>query len=272
MHKLACLTALRRPSIFALASVLWLTALPAQAAEWSFAIHPVLPRERTVEVYQPLLDYLKQATGHSFRLETSGNFLSYWHLMKRGNFDLVLDGPHFTDYRAQKMGYMVLAKLPDVVSYTLVANENLMALEPTDLIGKTIATTPSPALGALRLAELYPNPLRQPTIVETDDSVDAAEKVVAGKVAGAMIPAPLVGRFPSLTTVATTGQVPSPAISASTKVPTDVQQAIKKALLEAPNHPAGKKALEAMNTPTLEDSNNHAYAGMARLLEGVWGY
>ncbi|MCW8919401.1 MAG: phosphate/phosphite/phosphonate ABC transporter substrate-binding protein [Gammaproteobacteria bacterium] len=244
----------------------------ATAAELTFAIHPVLPQQRTLQVYQPLADYLTLATGQQIRLITSSNFLAHWQMMKRDNYDLILDGPHFTAYRAKRMGYTVLAKLPDVVSYTLVANEEQMILEPVELIGKTIATTPSPALGALRLIEIYPNPLRQPVIVETPDSEQAAELAVEGKVVAAMIPAPLVGRYPSLTTVATTEQLPSPAISASPAVDLELQQALRRALLDAPNNPDGRKALEALNAPLLEAADNQRFQGLEQLLEGMWGY
>lgn len=262
------------PSLRQLLAMLTLcaTTAPAAAAELSLAVHPVLPQQRTMEVYQPLADYLSKATGQKIKVVTSTNFLTHWQMMKRGTYDLILDGPHFTDYRIKKMGYTVLAKLPDVVSYTLVANEEQMVLEPVELVGKTIATTPSPAVGALRLVELYPNPLRQPVIVETPDSVAAAELAVQGKVAAAMIPAPLVGRFPSLTTVTTTEQIPSPAISASPAVPAELQQALRQALLDATKNPDGRKALEALDTPALEPADSQSVHGLERLLEGMWGY
>jgi ABC-type phosphate/phosphonate transport system substrate-binding protein len=266
----------RRSSAFLSRPVLMLVLLAATtmttAAELTFAVHPVLPQQRTLQIYQPLADYLAQVTGQQIRLITSSNFLAHWQMMKRDNYDLILDGPHFTAYRTKNMGYTVLAKLPDIVSYTLVANEEQMILDPLELIGKTIATTPSPALGALRLIEIYPNPLRQPILVETPDSEQAAELAVQGEVVAAMIPAPLVGRYPSLTTVTTTEQLPSPAISASPAVDLELQQALRQALLNAPNNPEGRKALEALNAPLLEAADNQRFQGLERLLEGMWGY
>lgn len=262
------------PALHRLVAMLALLAatLPVLAAELTFAVHPVLPQARTVQVYQPLVDYLSQATGQKIRLVTNTNFLTHWQAMKRDKYDLILDGPHFTAYRIARMGYTALAKLPEVISYTLVANENQMILEPTELIGKTIATTPAPAIGALRLAEIYPNPLRQPAIVETPDAEQAAELAVQGKVAAAMIPAALVGRYPGLTTVLTTEQVPSPGISVSPAVSVELQQALRRALLDAPNTPEGRKALEALNVPALEPADDDSFHGLERLLEGMWGY
>lgn len=247
-------------------------AASSVAAEYSFAVHPVLPEKQTEAMFQPLMEYLGSATGHRFRLVTSKNFLVHWQLIRRENYDFVLDGPHFTDYRVQKMGYEVIAKFPAVVSYTLVANADEFVLEPADLIGKRVATSPSPALGALRLARLFPNPLRQPQLVEAANSVAAAEMALAGQVAGAIIPAPLVGRFPNLSTIATTAQVPAPAVSASPAVPGDVRNAVQQALVTAHRADAGKAVLAKINVPAFDASDSSAYRNQSRLLEGIWGY
>jgi len=259
---ISCITAL-----FAL-----LAAGPALAERYTLAIHPVLPKSKTVATFQPLADYLNKATGHTFSLQTTANFLVHWQMMKRERFDLVLDGPHFTDYRVRKMDYEVVAKQPAVVSYTLIGDPDLFILEPADLIGKTIATTPSPALGALRLAQLFANPLRQPNIVEAEDSEAAAQKALAGETAAAMIPAPMVGRYPGLVTIQTTEQVPAPALSASPRVAPEHREAIRDALRRADRTPAGRRVLEALNISHFEAAENSDYAGYAVLLEGVWGY
>ena len=73
------------------------------------------------------------------KLVTAVNFLAYWETMKKNNtYDLIVDAAHFTDYRAERMGYSVLAKIPDVVSYTIVTSQDADVLEARDLIGKTI--------------------------------------------------------------------------------------------------------------------------------------
>ncbi len=257
-----------RPIVVALC----LPVLGAQAADYRFAVHPVLSKQETRELYGPLLRYLEAETGSTFTLVSSSNFLVHWQLMRRENYDFVLDGPHFTDYRAQRMGYTALAKLPGVVSYTLVANENAFVLEPAELIGKKIASTPSPALGALRLAQLYPNSVRQPVIIEADDSVTAAELAESGIVAAAIIPAPLVGRFTGLTTVATTAQVPSPAISVSPNVPEVIREKVRQALMEASEKERGRQALARLNIDAFESADNKVFAGQADLLKGIWGY
>jgi len=247
-------------------------ARPLAAAELSLAIHPLLPAQRTIEIYQPLADYLSAVSGQKVRLVTHANFLAHWQAMKRDEYDLVLDGPHFTAYRIEKMGYTVLAKLPGLLSHSLVTNTENMVLEPAELISRSIATTASPALGALYLNIIFPNPSRQPTIIETTDVEQAAELAEQGKVVAALIPTPLLSRYPDLVTVFTTEQVVSLGISASPKLGAELQNTLRKALLDAPNNPAGRKALEAMTAEELEPADNASFQDMERLLEGTWGY
>lgn len=242
------------------------------AAELTFAIHPLLPDEHTRQIYQPLADYLARTTGEKIRLITNANFLTHWQAMKQESYDLILDGPHFTAYRAEKMGYTVLAKLPGLISHSLVCSAEQMFLEPADLIGKTIATTSSPSLAALYLAQIYPNPMRQPDIVETVNVEQAAELAVGDKVAAAIIPTPLLARYPDLVTIHVTGQDPALGISAGPNVQPELQVMLRQALLNAHRDPAGRAVLEAMNVEVLEPADAGSFRGTEQLLEGIWGF
>lgn len=252
---------------------LCLSASMAQAATYTFVVQPIFPPERTVKAFSPLTTYLSKKTGHTFKLVTALNFLSYWQNMKKpGKYDFILDAAHLTDYRLKRMNYKVLAKRADVVSYTLVTGENADVLDPEDLIGKSLATIGSPSLGMLRLEEMFPNPLRQPVIVEVNNSPDSIKMVLNGKVLAAIVPTPLVGGFPELLTIVTTEQVPHTAVSAAPNVPADVQSAVKQLLLDASKTAEGQKMLADINFPSFEATNPAAYEGFAHLLEGVWGY
>jgi phosphonate transport system substrate-binding protein len=245
----------------------------AQAGEYNFIVQPILPAAQTKEAFLPLTKYLSRQTGHKIKLITSLNFLSYWETMKKNTqYDLILDAAHLTAYRVKRMDYNVLAKRADVVSYTLVTGENADILDPEELIGKSIASIGSPSLGMLRVEEMFPNPLRQPVIIEVNNSVDSIKKVIDGKATGAMVPTPLVGQYPQLITITTTEQVPHIAISASSSVPQDVQNAIRNALINASKTEEGRKMLSAINFPSFEAATNAQYNGYESLLEGVWGY
>jgi len=253
--------------------LLCMLAPTAQAATYTFVVQPILPPDRTMEAFTPLTNYLSEKTGHTFKLVTALNFLSYWQNMKKGGkYDFMLDAAHLTDYRIQRMNYKVLAKRADAVSYTLVTGEEADVLDPEELIGKSLATIGSPSLGMLRLEEMFPNPLRQPVIVEVDNSLDSIQKVLSGEVASAIVPTPLVGGFPELLTIVTTEQVPHIAISAAPNVPADVQSAVKSLLLNSNKTPEGQKMLSDINFPSFEPTDSASYNGYSAVLEGVWGY
>ena len=248
-------------------------ASTSQAATYTFVVQPILPPDKTIKAFTPLTDYLSKKTGHTIKLVTSLNFLSYWQSMKRpGTYDFILDAAHLTDYRLKRMNYPVLAKRPEVVSYTLVSSQDADVLDAAELIGKSLATIGSPSLGMLRLEEMFPNPLRQPVIVEVDNSLDSIKKVLEGKAQAAIVPTPMVGGFPDLITIITTEQVPHTAISSAPNVPSDVRAAVRKALIEADKSPEGQAMLAKIGFPAFETTNAKAYEGFAGLLEGVWGY
>jgi len=249
-----------------------LTPALLSAAEYRLIVHPILPAERTEQIYRHLTDYLSKATGETIRLEVAHNYVSYWQDVRRGGYHLIMDGPHLTDYRIQRMGYIPLAKITDVVSYSLVASPDELVLDAIELTGKRVATIPSPSLGAVRLAHLFPNPMRQPIVVAAEDSLAALEMVKNGKASAAMVPTPLAGLYPSLTTVLTTEQTPHVAISASPDLPAPVRNAVRQALINAGNTSEGKRMLEAINVPGFEAADASMYKGLQTLLQGVWGY
>ncbi len=52
----------------------------------------------------------------------------HWEKMRREGYDLVIDNPAFAAFRAVRMDYMVIGKLPYVLSFTLVSQVDEMML------------------------------------------------------------------------------------------------------------------------------------------------
>ena len=248
-----------------LAAMMFLGA--AHAAEYKLAIQPVLPRAEMGELYKPLADYLSAETGDTITLQTFSSFKSYFANMKRKKgFDLVLDAAHFTNYRTENMNYNVLAKLPDTVSFSLVTGPDLMVFDADELIPYKIATMVSPAIGGLRLKELYPDTDNSPTIVRAKDSVDAVKQVQDGRADAAMVPTPMVGQYVNLNTVLTTDPLPHMALSVSPDVPQDVADKIKKAMVNAANTEKGKEMLSVLKFQDFVASSDEDYAGFGNIL------
>lgn len=251
-----------------LAVVLLFLSQPLFAAEWSLSVQPILSRERVLETYQPLADYLSRQTGETIRIKAHRNFLTYWaSLQKMDGFDFVLDAAHFTDYRLKTMGYHLLARLPDTVSFSLVTRDDNLIFEVNELLLKPVATLAPPSVGALRLLQLFPDPMRQPRIVYANDSEDAARRVIGGKAVAAMIPTALVSRYDTLNTVLTTEPLPHMGFSASPHVPVSVRDRVAQALLRASRTPAGRSMLDKLKLPGFVAASPMDYQGHARLLD-----
>ncbi len=249
------------------AAVLAGSSTALHAAEFTLGIQPILSPNETISSFKPLADYLNRVTGHTIKIKTSQNFFTYWKRSQRGDFDLMLDAAHFTGYRAKHMNYTVLAKVEDSVSYTLVTAADNLIFDPSELVGKSVATIGPPSLGAIRLEQMFPNPMREPLIRTVSNSKEAINQVLAGQSVAAMVPTPLVGQFEGLNTVQITASAPHIALSASTKVPARVQSMIQKALLEAADSEQGRKMLETISLTGFENSDESVYAPYARLLE-----
>lgn len=240
----------------------------AYAAEYKLAIQPILPRAKIKVVYQPLADYLSAETGETITLATFSNFKSYFMNMKRQRgFDIVLDAAHFTDYRVKQMNYTVLAKVPDTVSFSLVTGSDLLVFDAEELIPYKIATMISPAIGGLRLKELYPDRENTPTIIRATDAADAVKKIHDGHADAAMIPTPMVGNYGDLNTVLTTEPIPHIAFSVSPTVPKALSDKIRQALTGATNTSQGREMLSKLAFSNFDPASNEDYDGYADLLK-----
>jgi phosphonate transport system substrate-binding protein len=243
------------------------------AMDLSLSVQPILPKQDILKAYQPLADYLSQKTGHNVTIRAHSNFLTYWADMRRQRgFDLVLDAAHFTDYRVNKMNYEVLAKIPDTVSFSIVTHEDNLVFDTEELVLKSLATLVSPSVGAIRILELFGDPVRQPKIVYAKNASDAASMVANKTAYAAIIPTALVGAFQGLNTVETTDSLPHMGFSAASDVPPAVRQQIRDALVKAQETPAGQQMLQQINFPAFEGASDKTYAGYNRLLQNVLGY
>ena len=240
------------------------------------AVQPVLSEQRTKKAFEPLAEFISQITGQPCHVHTRPNFLSYWTGAYKGEYPFVLDAAHFTDYRIQKLGYTVLAKIPDTVSYSLVVPGDTLIFEPSELIGKLVAALGPPSIGAARMAQMFPNSLRQPVLVEVPTAGEGIRQLLAGEVAGALIPTPMVGQqmraWANLHVVTPTPPVPPIALSVSPQVDAAVRARLKRALVNAHNTPDGRRMLEGIGFPRFDPADATTYKGQAQVLEETWGY
>jgi phosphonate transport system substrate-binding protein len=251
--------------------------VPAADDPLVLLIQPILREEPTRTAYAPLCEYLGKTTGRRCVIRTAPNFLAYWDTIRRNQgFDLVLDAAHFTDYRIQKYGYHVLAKIPDAVSYSVIVPEDSPVLDPDELAGRPIATLGPPSVGAARLSAMYPNPLRQPHMINVDSVEEGLELVLRRRVNGAILPTPIVGqqlaRGAPIFIVTTTEPIPHIALSASPRLDPRTREAVRKALLDASRTPEGRRMLAGINFERFDPATPEVYVNHSRLLREYWGY
>jgi ABC-type phosphate/phosphonate transport system substrate-binding protein len=272
---------LRRAGVWLLAAWAGLGLGAAWAAEPAkplvLLIHPILSEEQTRHAFAPLADYLGKLAAREVTIRTAPNFLAYWEMLRRNEgYDLVLDAAHFTDYRVQKYGYQILVKIPDTVSYSLVVPGTALVIDPAELAGKLIASLGPPSLGAARLNAIFPNPIRQPLILEVANAEDGMKLLLSGRVQAAILPTPLVAqqmaRAGGLNVVITTEPVPHIALSASPRLDPVLRETLRAGLFNAPRSPEGRAMLKAINFERFDLATEEMYAGQGRVLKEYWGY
>ncbi len=235
-------------------------------------IQPFQTEQRTRELFQPLVDYLQTVSGQKINLITYPNFISYWSItQKPDSYDIAFDAAHFVDYRNKSKDFTVLARQPGLISISLIVPEDSLIFDADELVGKKIATLGPPSIAAVRIYEMFDNPVRQPTIIEGDNSSVVMELLVDGKVDAAMLPTPVVSARMAgdggISMVTTTDTIPGLAISVSPAISADARGKILKGLLEADKTAAGKKMLEATSLNTFEKASNQDFFGYAELLD-----
>lgn len=270
-------------SVLALGAMLGVTftAHPAHAQtggeDLVLAVQPILDPEQTRKAFQPLCDYLAAVTARKCTILTSTHFYPYWEIVRRGNgFNLALDAAHFTDYRIQKLGFEVLVKIPDTVSYSIITRNDDPVFEVSELTGKRIATLGIPSIGAANLNNLFPNPIRQPFPVEVADSEQGVNLLLANKVRAAILPTPIVAQRmaqgDAIAVVLTTEPIPHIALSAAPSLDTATRTAIRQALLSAHNSEAGRRMLGQIGFERFDPASAALYRNQSQTLKPYAGF
>jgi ABC transporter, phosphonate, periplasmic substrate-binding protein len=267
-----------RHSVLALILSL-LVGVPAPAAvtELVLGIAPLVGETATRQQFTPLCRVLAHAANLPCRIETRPNFFGYWETMRRGgDYNLFLDEAHFTDYRIQKMGYVVLAKIPGTITYSLVVPQSISINDPSRLVGRRIATLGIPSMGAALLNGLFPKPSKQPILVEVDTADEGFAMLRGDKVSAAILPTPLVRerimQGAPLHVLLSTEPLPNMGLSAAPDIEPPLRETLRRALLDAQKSTEGRAMLRAIGIERFDPASATIYKGQARILQQYWGY
>jgi hypothetical protein len=258
----------------ALTVLLLVGASHARAADFTLMVEPSYPPDQVQEVYRPLTDYLTRATGHRFEVISPRNYHFYWRDLRRNvKSDFVFEDAHFTEYRQRRFGFTPLARKLESTTYALLADPEFGERGLDGMVGRRIATMPSPSLGFALLAEFFQNPVSQPEFrSEASSWRDGVEMVFSGDAEGAMVPEHIARQYPNLIEVATSRAFLGTTVSASADVPDEVRRAVRDALLRMHEDESAYEVLVELGATGFEPANAADYRNAEAVLRGFFGY
>jgi hypothetical protein len=255
--------------------------LPTQLAQFSGPlVLSAPPRESEEEgeaIYGPIASFLTEKLKRNVVYRYSGNWGVYQGSMQKGQYDLVLDGPHFNGWRIARLNHNVLVKVPgDFVFVVFVQESNKTTQMVKQMAGRTFCGHAPPNLGTLSVMSLFDNPARQPVIVPVDGWENIYNAVVAGKCMAGAIPMKVWDKHASkheVREIYRTAPYPDNALSAGPRVSEREQALLADDLVSAEGDRATVKFREryAGNRKFVRTSNRE-YAGLGRILANEWGY
>ncbi|GMT41229.1 MAG: hypothetical protein IEMM0001_1964 [bacterium] len=252
----------------------------AQADEYIFT-SPA--REKPAEgkaMYGPIADFLTSKTGHTFTYKYPDNMLSYMKGVRMGEYDLVFDGPHFVSWRVTALQHTPLVRLPGKLVFVVISRkDNAKVTKLVDLAGRTVCGHAPPNLATLTMQNQFKNPARQPRIKVVRGFKNVYTAMLNGKCEAAVIPAKVYNKLNKKDEQKQTKilfrskGLPHQAISASPKIPADVQQKIRAALLS----PEGIAVTEKLRKrfaggKKMIATDRAEYEGYGYLLSDFWGF
>ena len=243
-----------------------------------FSAPPRESAQAAVEIYGPIAAYLSAATGKKVVYRQPANWIAYQTEMRKGDYDLVFDGPHFNAWRATYLRHNILSKAPGDHSFVVVVKkDNDKVRELKQLNGRRICGMSPPNLGTLTVLNEFDNPARQPVIVNTESWTAIYSSMQAGQCIAAILPERNLTKLDpqgvEARIIFKAKAFPNQALSAGPRVAPEDQVIIARALLSPDARTATAKLREAyaLNGDFLPVAKDD-YAGVASILKDTWGY
>lgn len=243
-----------------------------------FSVPPRESAQAAAEIYAPIVEYLSQVTGKKVVFHHATDWLAYQTEMRRGDYDLVFDGPHFNSWRASNLQHNILVKAPGDHSFVVVVKkDNDKVRELKQLAGRAVCGMSPPNLGTLTVLNEFDNPMRQPVIHNTRGWDAIYTAMQAGQCAAAILPARNLAKYDpqgnASRVVFKARAYPNQALSAGPRVTAEDQAKIARALV-APGSRAATARLRDTYALTgdFQPTSKNEYAGVAGILKDTWGY
>lgn len=243
-----------------------------------FTAPPRESEEDGREKYAPIADYMSRVLGRTVIYKHPGTWGVYRSAMLEGKYDILFDGPHFNSYRAEKLKHNILVKIPARHEFVvIVRRDNAKPAKLEDLAGHTFCTHAPPNLGTLSLLAHFPNPTRQPAIINTTGWDGIYKGVISGQCTAGVLPKANLEKYDrngaESRVVWRNRALPNQAFSAGPRLTSRQQRTLASALLSADGQQATARLRAAYRVgDNFELASNAEYAGISEYLRNEWGY
>lgn len=253
-------------------------AAPAATQVLVFTSPPRETAEEGEQLYGPIAAYLSRVTGKKVVYRHPGTWGLYRTEMINGNYDIIFDGGHFADYRAQRLGHHIVAKMPELQEFAIIVRKDDKASSVEELAGQTMCAPPPPNQGALLMLSQFNDPARQPIVVPITSNFWKVvyEGVVSGRCRGGVLVVANLNQLDkdgAVKIVMKTPPQPNQAFTVGPRVTPEERAKIAAALV-APE--AAKPTEKLRERFRIGDSfvaaNNAEYAGLSDVLKREWGF
>ena len=246
---------------------------PLVLADYILSAPPRETKEDSIAIYQPVANYFTKVTGEKFVFRNADNWSEYTIAMKNQEFDVVFDGAHFVSWRIKYINHEILAKLPELLIWRVVAAKGNVALKSLDdLIGKKLCAPKTPNFGYLIIMSHYTDPQREPVQVITKSWKDGYDGVIKGDCEAAVMPKTnhLMYDLDLYKTKALYTHLPYPnqAFTAGPKLSAALKQKLRNAILSDEGQAAMSLLRERFSPGVyLVSAENEEYEGISMVLK-----
>lgn len=235
------------------AALLTCLSLPAQAELVLSGSPSIQDRSELNTRYTELATQLTEALGEPVRYVAPINEAGYAQEIRKGSYDILIDGPHLAAWRSAKGIHkpVVQSDIP-LTFLVVVPASNTSTKSPEQLIGKSVCAQPSPNLSNLMFMNLYPNPMQLPNVRVVEGFKPIAAKVIKGECSAGVLNAAFYEKTlgkdeqAQLRIVYNTRPLPGHILTVSDKVSDAKREALQKRLTGA--DPATDKLAQAMTS------------------------
>ncbi len=190
--------------------------------------------------YTQLASELSKALGEPVRYAPPINEMGYGQEMRKGAYDILLDGPHFGSWRISKGLHKPVAESNVRLSFVIISPASDASIKSTeDLISKPVCTLPSPHLSTLMFLNQFPNPLQMPQLIQIDSYEEVLTKLQEGKCRAAVLNADWYEKSltkdeqASLRVISNTPPLSGHILTVSNKVKPEQLEALSKRITRA---------------------------------------